>query len=116
MGAIMLGISVITGYLFTQRLRTSVDITNSTKAIFAADAGLEIQLYDIFRGINGTPGYLSTNPQIIRSSDVPSAQIPGGAEYESERTYNGSDGFVISSLGTEIVSRQLQLGVIVFGQ
>lgn len=113
----MLGVSVITGYLFTQRLKTSVDITNSTKAIFSADAGLEMQLYDIFRGISGTPGYTATSTHTFRNTDVPlSVNVPGGAGYEVERVYNGANGFIINSLGNhQSVYRQLELEVILFG-
>lgn len=113
----MLGISVITGYLFTQRLKTSVDITNSTKAIFAADAGLEMQLYDIFRGISGTPGYSATSTYTLRNTDIPpSVNVPEGAGYEVERVYNGVNGFIINSLGNhQSIYRQLELEVILFG-
>ncbi len=105
MGAIMVGISVISGYLLTQRLKTSVDIINSTKAIYAADAGIEAQLYDIFK--NG--GADTTDPKTL-----PATSVSGGASYDARRTDNGT-GFDISSLGTyqkpdgRSISRQLFL-------
>jgi hypothetical protein len=99
MSAIMLGISVITGYLFVQRIRTSADITRSTQAIFAADAGLEAQLYDIFQN----QGFLSTSAKTIQGTLEP-------ASFEATREDNGT-GFSITSLGTSEVSRQLRLDV-----
>lgn len=114
----MLGISVISGFLFTQRLRTSVDITKSTRAIYAADAGIEAQLYDIFRGgYNGpNPGYESQSSEPINRSN-----IPGGAEFESNREYSESvGGFILSSTGSyedsrSKVSRQLRIDLRIFG-
>ena len=107
MGAIMLGISVISGFLFTQRLRTSVDITKSTQAIFAADAGIEAQLYDIFHEL-----HLDSEGEVSNS-------FSNNASYKAERTFTPT-GFTISSLGTSLqvgreVSRQLRLDLMIFG-
>lgn len=41
----LLGATTIAGLLMLYQLRQGSDITNSTKAIFAADAGLEWRLY-----------------------------------------------------------------------
>ena len=45
MGSILLSITTIAGYLSTQRLKTSSDVAASTRAIYAADAGIEWNLY-----------------------------------------------------------------------
>ena len=100
MGAVMLGISVIAGYLLTQRLRTSVDIMHSTQAIYAADAGIEDQLYEIFHNKN----YLEEGE---------SSGSVGGASYTAKRQNNNDNsGFIINSLGNSGVTRQLRVEVI----
>ena len=43
----ILGASTIVGFLLLNQIKTSTDIKNSTKAIFAADAGIEYELYRI---------------------------------------------------------------------
>ncbi len=48
-GASILGASTIAGYLMTLKIRQSTDTINSTKAIFAADAGIEWELYRKFK-------------------------------------------------------------------
>ena len=45
LGGILLGATAIGGLLMTYQIRQSSDITNSTKAIMAADAGIEWALY-----------------------------------------------------------------------
>src|SRR4030042_1587581 len=47
-GAI-LGASPISGYLMLLKIRGSSDISNSAKAIFAADSGIEWELYKYFK-------------------------------------------------------------------
>ncbi|MDI6717961.1 MAG: hypothetical protein QMD86_02905 [Patescibacteria group bacterium] len=45
LGSSALVFTSIAGYLMIQRLRTSANAVDSTKAIFAADAGIECELY-----------------------------------------------------------------------
>jgi len=45
LGASILAASTIAGYLTLLKIRTSSDIANSAKAIFAADSGVEWELY-----------------------------------------------------------------------
>lgn len=111
MGAIMLGISVISGYLFTQRLKTSIDIKHSTQAIFAADAGIEEQLYDIFQRSN----FAYPEDKTITGS-APTEEGQNAAEFSTTREYNGTNGFTIVSLGNlGVLFRQLRLDVTLFG-
>lgn len=46
----ILGATTIAGLLTLYQIRQSTDIVNSTKAIFAADSGLEWRLYKFFKG------------------------------------------------------------------
>ena len=48
-GGLLLGASAIAGLLMVYQIRQSSDITNSTKAIFAADTGIEWGLYGMFK-------------------------------------------------------------------
>ncbi len=45
----LLGATTIAGLLMLYQLRQGSDIANSTKAIYAADAGLEWRLYRFFK-------------------------------------------------------------------
>lgn len=46
LGGTLLGATTVAGLLTLYQLRNSTDLTNSAKAIFAADAGLEWGLYN----------------------------------------------------------------------
>jgi len=48
----ILGATTIAGLLMLYQVRQSTDIINSTKAIFAADSGLEWRLYKFFKSDN----------------------------------------------------------------
>lgn len=50
LGGVVLSVSTIAGYITTQKIRQSSDAMNSTKAIFAADTGIEWELYKQFKG------------------------------------------------------------------
>ncbi|MFA5083937.1 MAG: hypothetical protein WC475_00925 [Candidatus Paceibacterota bacterium] len=52
-GGLLLGASSIAGLLMVYQIRQSSDVVNSTKAIFAADTGIEWELYRLF----ANPGY-----------------------------------------------------------
>lgn len=49
LGGAILGASTIAGYLMILKIKASSDITNSTKAIFAAETGIEWELYKCFQ-------------------------------------------------------------------
>ncbi len=49
LGGIILGTTTIAGLLMTYQIRQSSNIINSTKAIMAADAGIEYELYNHFK-------------------------------------------------------------------
>lgn len=54
-GGLLLTASAIAGLLMLYQLRQTTDVTNSTKAIFAADTGIEYELYRMFKE---NPNYL----------------------------------------------------------
>ncbi len=45
----MLTVSALIGFLMLHKIRQSTDIVNSTKAILAADSGIEWELYKCFK-------------------------------------------------------------------
>ncbi len=49
LSATIIGATTIAGLLTLYQIRQSSDIANSTKAIYAADAGLEWQLYRFYK-------------------------------------------------------------------
>lgn len=77
LGGVMLGATTIAGLLMLYQIRQSTDIANSTKAIFAADTGVELSLYQNFKNPtynisqtlgNGATFYTtSTGPNTIKS-------------------------------------------------
>jgi len=82
LGGSILAASTIAGYLMLLKIRTVSDITNSTKAIFAADTGIEWELYKQFK-----------------DSAYPKPVFSNGADFDS---YN--DGTVIKSIGRSLNS------------
>lgn len=57
LGGTILGATTIAGLLMLYQIRQTTDLSNSARAIFAADAGLEHAFYDLFCGqdSNKTP-------------------------------------------------------------
>lgn len=48
LGSVMIGTTVIAGMLIKNQLRQSVGVIESNQALFAADAGLEWEMYRFF--------------------------------------------------------------------
>ena len=69
LGSVILSASTIAGYLMTLKIRASSDIANSAKAIFAADAGVEWELYKQFKNSDYPKPLFSNNADFISSND-----------------------------------------------
>ncbi len=66
MGVSMLIASTVAGYLLLVQIRQSSDITNSTKAIYAADAGVEWSLYRRFKdGERPAPAFFNETSMTV---------------------------------------------------
>lgn len=52
LSATILGATTIAGLLTLYQIRQATDVTNSMKAIYAADAGIEWRLYKLFKTDN----------------------------------------------------------------
>jgi len=70
LGGSILGASTIAGYLMLLKIRGASDITNSTKAIFAADTGIEWELYKQFKDSGYPKPSLSNNTNFTSSNDT----------------------------------------------
>lgn len=82
LGAIISSVTVIAGLLVSLQIRRSADVAASTRAIFAADAGVECMLFEIFKsGKNGTEAQLSCNNDSVMTN---------GANFEVENSPNNS--------------------------
>lgn len=55
LGASMLAVGAIVGYVTLQELRNAGDIANSTESIYAADAGIQKAFYTLFVTCSSTP-------------------------------------------------------------
>lgn len=75
LGATMLGITTIAGYISIQKIKASTDIVDSTKAIYAADSGIEWYLYKTFSLIPG-------------AADAPKPEFENGATVEVREVGN----------------------------
>ena len=53
LGGAVLGATTIAGLLMLYQIRETTDLANSGKAIYAADSGIEMTLYNWFCGSNG---------------------------------------------------------------
>ncbi len=60
-GGLLLGASSIAGLLMVYQIRQSSDVVNSTKAIFAADTGIEWELYRMFKDANYSKPSMTNN-------------------------------------------------------
>lgn len=92
-GTSILVISVVAGYLMVQRLRFSSNMVDSAKAIFAADAGIECEQYNVFH-----PG------AIFDCND--SAVLDFEDSLVSVQTINNMAGSYIKSTGTSNKSKR----------
>jgi len=69
LGGSILAASTVAGYLTLLKIRTSSDIANSAKAIFAADTGVELELYRAFENSDYPQPLFSNGATFISSYD-----------------------------------------------
>jgi len=90
LGGSILAASTVAGYLTLLKIRTSSDVANSGKAVFAADTGIEWELYKAFK-----------------KSDYPQPLFSNGATFDSS-----NDGENIKSVGESgNVFRAFEIGI-----
>ena len=105
----ILGATTIAGLLMVYQIRQSNDIVNSTKAIFAADAGLEWRLYKFFKFDSQTcldcpAGGVCPQPDFGNSASFQSScKIQGGGATTTTTTIKSTGTSVNASRALEIV-------------
>ena len=62
LGAVMLGATAVSGFLVVYQIRMTSDIADSTKAIFAADAGIDWANYQFARATSSEQVVSSKKP------------------------------------------------------
>lgn len=96
-GGMLLAATTIAGLLVVFQLRQSSDVVNATKAIFAADSGIELGLYRYFGGV------AENQTEFLNSATFKVSCSPGGDCASASTT-------VIKSLGISgNVARALEL-------
>jgi hypothetical protein len=72
LGGTILGATTIAGLLMLYQIRQTTDLSNSARAIFAADAGMEHAFYDLFcsSDSNKSPCPLSSGVVFMNGSSV----------------------------------------------
>lgn len=68
-GGTILGAATIAGLLMVYQIRAASDLSDSAKAIFAADTGIEWRLYNYFIGTTSTPNPLPP-PNFSSARDI----------------------------------------------
>jgi hypothetical protein len=90
LSGMLIGATTIAGLLMTYQIRNSSDITNSTKAIMTADAGIECGLYEA--NISD-----SQNPRTNYCFD--NLKFTNGASTTIEKTGSLENRLIIRSVG-----------------
>ncbi len=83
LGGLVLSVTAIAGLLLVYQIRQANDAVNSAKAIFAADAGIEWQIYDFY------------NPD----ANLPELQFSNGASATVNFQQDPSGELIIRSMG-----------------
>ena len=88
LGGTILGATTIAGLLMVYQLRQTTDLTNSGKALFAADAGIEFGLYRFFKDPNyPKPLVLSNGASFVEVTTGSSSIKSIGSAANSRRAF-----------------------------
>lgn len=99
-GGTILGAATIAGLLVVYQIRATTDLADSAKAVFAADAGIEWQLYNYF-----STSTLNHLPQPVFDINLSGIRLnavclkDSGEETDCE-TFGNSSATAIKSVGT----------------
>ena len=102
-GGTILGAATIAGLLVVYQIRQTTDLADSAKAIFIADAGIEWQLYNYFRGTTSTPNPIPRQPDFSSYSGIRldvTCLDDSGTELPDCGTLGNSSATAIKSVGT----------------
>lgn len=85
-GTSILAMTTISGYLMLQRIKSSSNIVDSTKAIFAANTGIE---WELFKCAKCNPNLVCDSTCIMFNSQKP--VMSNNSTYFSSVIYNASN-------------------------
>ncbi len=80
-GTSVLVITSLAGYMMLQRIRMGFNFVDSTKAIFAADAGIECEYYNQFKGAGVDCNNLSFSDSLTKVQTSIVASASGTPQY-----------------------------------
>jgi len=102
----ILGATAIAGILTVNQIRQTTNIANSLQAVFAADAGLEWELYRLF----SDPSY--PKPE-LSNADILTKTITGADSLEFRSIGCAGAKFITDNINSEVcprpINRSLQL-------
>ena len=98
-GGTILGAATIAGLLIVYQIRATTDSADSAKAIFAADAGIEWQLYNYFRDTTSMPNPLP-EPVFTYAVDLDAVCLDDAFAEIDCGTLGNSSATAIKSVGT----------------
>jgi hypothetical protein len=93
LGGAMLGATTIAGFLMAYQIRQTTDFTNSAKAVFAADAGVEWASYRFYVD-SSTPMFTLGNgaSTTVTCDDGSGNVLPCGDSSSTEAVSRGTSG------------------------
>lgn len=102
LGATILSVTAIAGYVTLQKLRASTDIVDSAKAIYAADSGVEWCFYNKFYAA-GTSTYACDSSQVsdpgFMASPIFTNNLSGNTVDVSVSEEGAAPNTVVKSIG-----------------
>lgn len=109
--------SAIAGFLMLLSIRSATDLTSSAKAIFAADAGIEWELFRIFQDANQSPPIFLNNAIVTSTVDEASMLIDQ-SQILDDVTANadtGSQSFTVGDNVSNIAAVAVKFGGVIDG-
>ncbi|MDP3880998.1 MAG: hypothetical protein Q8Q32_02360 [bacterium] len=91
----ILAAATLAGLLMVYQIRQSSDATQSTKAIYAADAGIEYELFKVYR--KNDPNFSNACAEIAPNLSASGAEVD--SKTTKETNANGNQDLVIVSTG-----------------
>ncbi|PIV31742.1 hypothetical protein COS33_01645 [Candidatus Wolfebacteria bacterium CG02_land_8_20_14_3_00_37_12] len=80
-GTSVLVITSLSGYMILQRIRMGFNFVDSTKALFAADAGIECEFYNQFKGAGVDCNNLNFSDPLTKIQTFIVANASGTPQY-----------------------------------
>lgn len=112
LGGSILGASAIAGYLMLLSVRGATDLVGSAKAILAADAGIEWELFRSFKDSNQPSPVFLNNATFTATVDPASVQIDQSQTLEdvSVNADTGTQSFTTGSNVNDIAAATVKFG------